>query len=33
MLYLFTSLPFLSLGFPLLFSVIKGFGGWLDHLV
>ena len=26
-------LPFLSLGLPLLFSVIKGIGGCLDHLI
>ena len=30
--YLFPSLPFLGLGLPLLFSVIKGIGGCLDHL-
>ena len=29
--YLFLSLPVLELGFPLLFSVIKGIGGCLDH--
>ena len=33
MTYLFPSLPFLGLGFPLLFSVIKSIGGCLDHLV
>ena len=26
-------LHFLGLGFPLLFSVIKGIGGCLDHLI
>ena len=31
--YLFPSLPFLGLGLPLLFSVIKGIGGCLDHLI
>ena len=30
---LFPSLPFLGLGLPLLFSVIKGIGGCLDHLI
>ena len=30
-LYLF--LPFMSLGFPFLFSVIKGIGGCLYHLI
>ena len=30
---LFPSLLFLSLGLPLLFSVIKGIGGCLDHLI
>ena len=30
---LFPSLPFLGLGFLLLFSVIKGIGGCLDHLI
>ena len=29
---LFPFLPFLSLGLPLLISVIKGLGGCLDHL-
>ena len=28
---LFPSLPLLGLGLPLLFSVIKGIGGYLDH--
>ena len=30
---LFPFLPFLSLGLPLLISVIKGIGGCLDHLI
>ena len=30
---LFSSLLFLDLGLPLLFSVIKGIGGYLDHLI
>ena len=30
--YLFPFLPFLGLGLPLLFSVIKSIGGCLDHL-
>ena len=30
---LFLSLLLLGLGFPLLFSVIKGIGGCLDHLI
>ena len=30
---LFPFLPFLSLGLLLLFSVIKGIGGCLDHLI
>ena len=29
----FSSLLFLDLGLPLLFSVIKGIGGYLDHLI
>ena len=33
MLCLFPFLPFLGLGLPLLFSVIKGIGGCLDHLI
>ena len=31
--YLFLYFHFLDLGLPLLFSVIKGIGGWLDHLI
>ena len=30
---LFPLLPSLDLGLPLLFSVIKGIGGCLDHLI
>ena len=30
---LFPSLPRLGLGLPLLFSIIKGIGGYLDHLI
>ena len=30
---LFLSLLLLGLGFPLLFSVIKSIGGFLDHLI
>ena len=30
---LFPFFPFLSLDLPLLFSVIKGIGGCLDHLI
>ena len=30
---LFPSLPLLGLGFFLLFSVMKGIGGCLDHLI
>ena len=30
---LFPFLPFLGLGLPLLFSIIKGIGGCLDHLI
>ena len=30
---LFPSLPFLGLGLLLLFAVIKGIGGCLDHLI
>ena len=29
----FPLIPFLGLGLPLLFSVIKGIGGCLDHLI
>ena len=31
--YLFPFFPFLDLGFPLLFTVIKGIGSCLDHLI
>ena len=31
--FLFPFLPFLGLGLPLLFSIIKGIGGCLDHLI
>ena len=33
MLCLLPSLPLLGLGLLLLFSVIKGIGGYLDHLI
>ena len=31
--FLFPFLPFLGLGLPLLFFIIKGIGGCLDHLI
>ena len=31
--FLFPFFPFLGLGLPLLFSIIKGIGGCLNHLI